>query len=250
MARGRSRGRGRVRIHERDTNDVPILGASIEVQEGHQRSVENTEDHEKKDKTRRDHRNRLKAMYEWWKDEYPEYYSVGVKEMTDADLAIPSNFYHKNKHDLIYTGLNPTMVKAFLASKKIKSNGKTASHSHLRKYHDAILWGAKIANQPLPPSYYMDIEKFLDSFKKETAKAKKEGNTDEHEADPISWTLYQLICGWALKRGNIFVWVWTVLQWNCMARSISIDPLGLHNFTLGDDNIKVKYDSSKSDLEM
>lgn len=49
-------------------------------------------------------------------------------------------FWWKNKHDLIYEGLNIKMVKAFLAHKKMKPNGKTGSHVQLWKYHDAILY--------------------------------------------------------------------------------------------------------------
>jgi hypothetical protein len=51
----------------------------------------------------------------------------------------------KNKYDLVYEGMNVKMVKAFLANKKQKTNGKTSSHVHLRKYNDAILNGAKKA---------------------------------------------------------------------------------------------------------
>jgi hypothetical protein len=77
------------------------------------------------------------------------------------------------------------------------------------------------------------MEKFLNSFKKETVKAKKDGNLDEQEADPISWSLFRLMLGWLLSARNVFVWVYSILQWNCMARSINICILGLHNFRLG-----------------
>ncbi len=42
MARGQSG--GRIRPHERDTDDsVPILGANIQIQEEHSQGVRNTE---------------------------------------------------------------------------------------------------------------------------------------------------------------------------------------------------------------
>jgi hypothetical protein len=48
--------------------------------------------------------------------------------------------------------------------------------------------------------------------------------------------------------GNIVVWTFTVLQWNCMGRSAYIDPLGIHNLGIGAaDSYKIKYDDSKSD---
>jgi hypothetical protein len=50
-----------------------------------------------------------------------------------------------------------------------------------------------------------------------------------------------------LDSGNIFVWVWTIAQWNLMARSKSIDPLALHNMSVSEDHFGVKHDSTKTD---
>jgi hypothetical protein len=54
---------------------------------------------------------------------------------------------------------------------------------------------------------------------------------------------------WAIEQGKIFVWVWTILQWNLMARSISIDPLALHNILICEDHFVICHDSRKSDKE-
>ena len=72
---------------------------------------------------------------------------------------------------------------------------------------------------------------------------------DEDNADPIPWPLFVQICHWALLKGNIFVWVFSVMQWNCLGRSVSIDPLGFHNFQPGVDSIIIQYDNSKADQE-
>lgn len=98
------------------------------------------------------------------------------------------------------------MVKSFLAHKKVKYNGKMSSHVQLCKYNDAVIWGSKSAKEPLPSSYYDEMEKFLASFKKETPSAKN-GMLDEQEADPIMWSLFQMILEWGLKQKNIFLWV-------------------------------------------
>jgi hypothetical protein len=58
-------------------------------------------------------------------------------------------FFWKNSHDLIYTSLNDSLVKAFLAHKKAKPNGNTSSYVQLYKYNDAILYGAQQASQHL-----------------------------------------------------------------------------------------------------
>ena len=70
-------------------------------------------------------------------------------------------------------------------------------------------------------------------FKKETKKAAKVELLDEHEVDPISWTLFEQILNWAIKEGNIYVWVFSIYQWNCMAQSHNIGNLAYHNFKMG-----------------
>ena len=59
--------------------------------------------------------------------------------------------------------------------------------------------------------------------------------------------LFRAILLWAMKLGNIFVWVFSVLQWNCMAPSINLGPLSLHNFRVEVDSIVCCYDSDKKD---
>jgi hypothetical protein len=168
-------------------------------------------------------------------------------KLSEEDRVSLDLFHYKNTHDLIYTGINVQMVKAFWAHKKQKANGNTSSHVQLRKYHDAIMWGSQQAKQLLPRAYYDDIEKFLISYRKETVDAKKEGELDEQEADPISWSPFKLILSWALDTSNICVWSYSILQWNCMARSVNIGSLGFHNFRAGEDHIVCCYDDTKSD---
>ena len=240
--------RGRIRPHERATNDeVAILGANVSVSAEHSASVRATEQKDLTVEVKRNYRNRLKHIYKFWEQSYPEYYEVGVCELTSDELADEDLFFWKNKHDIIYAGLNVQMVKAFLGHKKQKENGKTSSHVQLRKYHDAILWGSKTAKSPLPRSYYEEMDRFLLSFKKETTTAKRDGMLDEQEADPISRTLFRQMLKWALADKNIFVWVFSILQWNCMARSVNIGVLGFHNFRVEEDSVVIKYDKSKND---
>jgi hypothetical protein len=145
------------------------------------------------------------------------------------------------------------MVLAYMAGTKQKdSEGpseKIYSFSHMRKVNDAILFGARTVKKELSTSYYSEMKGFLNSFKKEAADARSRGNMDEKSADPISFSLFRLILTWAIERGNIFVWVWTILQWNLMARSISIDPLALHNISICEDHFVIRHDSTKSDKE-
>ena len=188
------RNTGRIHPHQRDTNnDAPILGANVEILDEHSSSVRQTERMDLEKKSKRDHRNRLKHIYMFWEEKYPDYHAVGVCELTEEELAEGPEgdmYWWKNKHDIMYEGLNVKMVKAFLAHKKKKENGKTCSHVQLQKYYDAVLFGAKKANKHLPQSYYEEMEKFLNAFKKEMAAAKKDEMLDEQDADPISWVLF------------------------------------------------------------
>ena len=245
-----SRGRhGRIRPHERDTNDaVPIIGEDIEVTENHKESVRTTLSNDRERMTRRNYRNRVKEMCMFLRQNYHTYCDAGgTRELTLEEQRNPELYHHNNTVDLKYEGMNIKLILAFFATKKTKPNGKTSSFSHIRKYHDAILYGAEKVKERLPTDYFEEMEKFLNAFKKECAKAKLDGNLDEREADPISWGLFRIILQWALSENNIFVWVFSLLQWGCMARSVSIGVLGFHNFRLGEDNIICRYDKHKSD---
>ena len=246
MASSRPR-RGRIFPHERDTDDVPLIGENIDVPVHLIEAVLETQQHDLGEGTKRDYRNRLKTIYSFWKEHIPDYYAEGVVELSAEEIADKNFYAHENKHDLIYSGLNVKHFIAFLGHVKRKENGKMMSFSGIRKFNDAILFGAKKAKQKLPPSYYYAIGEFLVGYKKETANARQDGQVDEKECDPISWTLFRLILQWALDAGNVFVWVFSLLQWHCMARSVNISTLGLHNIGCGKDHLLVKYDKTKKD---
>ena len=138
MARGR--GGGRIRPNERETNDnAAILGANLEIQVEHSQGVRDMEQRGLDLTTKRNYRNRIKEIYTFFAKNYSEYHSVGVRELSEEDQTDPDSYFWKNTHDLIYTGINVRMVKAFLAhNKKHQVNGKTSSHVQLHKYSDAI----------------------------------------------------------------------------------------------------------------
>lgn len=250
MPRGQSG--GRIRVTDRDTNnDAPIIGGDIEITAAHRANVRETRKKATKDKTRREHMNRIKTYMEWIDENYPEYAEKGgIVELTEEELGNEELFFHKNTRDLKYTGFNTAIFEAFLGVKKTKDSGACSSHTQVRKFVDAVKFGSKQRKQPLPGEFYLRTESYLAEFAKEVAEAKEKGNVDERASDPITTPLYRHILNWAISSNCVFLWVWTVLQWNCMARAINIDPLGLHNFRRGQsDSIAVKYDSTKPDQE-
>lgn len=199
---------------------------------------------------RRNYCQQLARIIRFWKAEDVAYYRVGVKEVAADDLQSPQKYFFNGhfKEDLVYAGLNEQFVLHFLVSSKAKANGKLKSVEDIRKYKDVIMWGATVAGERLPTSFYEMIDTFLNGYKKEWTQAKKKGNVEEVSADPIPMPVYKLLLKWALDSNNIMAWYWTIAQWNFMARSASIDPLHFKNFTLGVDSIVGKYDdSSKAD---
>jgi hypothetical protein len=213
----------------------------------------------KKRKTMIEHRNRIKHIYKFWIQNCPEYAYTDDTRTTllrivniaeEQQKQERRSFQYKNMHDLVYRGINIQYVKAFLAQKKKKENGNTCSFVHIPKYHNAIIFGTERVGVALTPSYLLEMKKFLASFLKEMKQTKVMGELDEDNAKPIPWSLFVQICHWSLLSGNLFVWVFSVMQWwNYLGRSVSIDPLGFHNFCPGVDSIIIKYDSSKSDQE-
>jgi hypothetical protein len=212
---------GRMFPHERDTNDVvPILGDNIEVAENFQEQYNETHALSMSDKNQKDYRARLVRVATYWKENCEEYYQVGVREIGEDEQNDASRFFYSGlyKLDLKYTGLNYKFVLEFLMNTKTKKNRRLTSNQDIRKYKDAILWGATIAGEQLPTKFYEEIDnKYLASYKKLVIDAKKKGTIDETAADPITVTLYQGILRWAVEANNAFVWFWTLCQWNCMA---------------------------------
>ena len=94
---------------------------------------------------------------------------------------------------------------------KIRPGGKHYGFEHVRKYHDSILYCAKLAKVDLPRGYASEMKAFLKTLKKEKATAKREGQIDEQDADEIPWTLFEAICNWALASGNVMVWCSTAV---------------------------------------
>ena len=106
-----------------------------------------------------------------------------------------------------------------------------------------------MAGESVPTSFHKEVEHFLKAYKRLEAKERKDGNVDEMSADPIPFSLYLLILEWAISSNNIFVWYWSLCQWNNMPRMANIDPLAFYNYTVGSDSIKCKYDDAKADKE-
>ena len=88
---------GRIRVHQRRTDDAtPLIGGVIALQVHHTTVITTTWDKYMTDKCRKDYRNRIKRFIEWFKVSYPSYYDEGTRDLSPEELADPSNVYHTN----------------------------------------------------------------------------------------------------------------------------------------------------------
>ena len=162
-----------------------LIGDDLNLTEHEQQAIQETKEFEKKMKTRQDHRNRIKKIYEWLQKNHPKYFFAhdssgrimteadgsfklyGVRKVTREDTI--RNFHNNNSYDLIYSKIGVRFILAFLADEKMAAgkNGHPCSHVHLRKYHNAITFGAEQAGETLPKSYTVEMKKFLASYRKE-----------------------------------------------------------------------------------
>ena len=169
MASRRTRGTGgRILPHERDVNNlVPIMGAEFTDLGDNYTFVQRDastwyEGYNPERLLATQHQSR-----KVWGEHYPEYYPVGTRDVPAEDLEDQRKFFYgRYKKDLVYKGLNVKYFIKFLMAIKKKENGHFLSFTDLRKYKDAILWAASMAEERLPTTFYEEIEKFLKGYKK------------------------------------------------------------------------------------
>ena len=116
------------------------------------------------DGTRRNYRSHISRIIKYFQENFPEYHQIGVRQLTQEEVADRTRYHFNYREDLIYTGLNVQFFMYFLSSTDKRSDGKLKSHEDIRKYRDAILWGSKIAGQHLPSSFYDSMEVYLTAY--------------------------------------------------------------------------------------
>lgn len=203
------------------------------------------------EKTKRNYRNRIQRIILFWKEEFPTYYNDGVRKNTSKEMADPKLFfYNKYSEDIVYETLNVNLVLEFLGSAKYKVNqdgttdGKTVGYDNLRKYRDALVFGASVRGARLPVSF-QEVSSFLSSYRLESAEARKLGNVVETKSDPIPSQVLKYILKWCVEDGNLTAFFWTQCQWNCMERCVAMDKLAFGNFSIQDDAHAIALDENK-----
>ena len=223
---------GRIHAGERDEdggNDTSTnnneISQAYEIRPEHIVRIAATADHAVKDATRKDYRNRLCRMINWCVAQYPQFATTSICQILENDANDTTKHFYNQTHDFMYNKIDPEIIKAFMSTIQTENEdgtGKTRSFSHVRKFHDAILFGACEQRTILPHIYHQEMKKYINSFQKESIQAKRKGNTDEMDADPMQFELYSKLCAWTVDSGDMFAWVYLVILWNCMGRSGSV----------------------------
>ena len=148
--------------------------------------------------TIRENNLRLLRMITWENENYSRCANNVVIKLTREQIK-NTDLYYRSTHNFKYDELDADLIKAFLSANKVKSvdsEGTEAFYSfdNIRKFKDAILFGAKRAKVMLSGQFRVDINSYIESWKKENQKAKKDGKVSEQEADPILFPLYSTIC--------------------------------------------------------
>lgn len=162
--------------------------------------------------------------------------------------------------DIVWHNLPVTLVKAYLSTdmmrykhtkaRVLKRTDDGRPLFNCRDYPSKFVCSIKFCNKMVggefSPKFLFEIGQYLHVSKRSYTKAKKEGQTEEHSADPIPWSLLYRICEYAVAGGLVLLWTMSLLQWNCIGRVKNIGELQLSNFTLHEDCIGVTYDDTKT----
>ena len=89
----------------------------VEVCAEHVHVLNVTKTKESAPETHKAHRRRLKILMNWWMTNYPDYFEVGTRLLSQEERQDPMKFYHTSDRDIIYEGLRVNMVTAFMAAK-------------------------------------------------------------------------------------------------------------------------------------
>ena len=178
-----------------------------------QQLIHETEKHHLSDNCRRNHRHRIKRMTEFWKqsDNVPNSCVQKVVRVVPPDECNnASNWFCANrpwvgpfKEDLHCGNMSSDCHKAFLGEVKIKDDGDCRSADDMRKFRDAIMWGAKTAKQFTPSMFCGDIKTFHKACREKHTNAGKKGDAQDTAADPVTLALDKKLLEWSLDWNDI-----------------------------------------------
>ena len=94
---GRTRG-GRLHVsHQKVDDETPIIGEAMKISSEHVNLVIETKRNESAVQTVRDHRNREGHYIEFLRKNYPDYYEIGTRDITEEEHNDPMLFFYKEQ---------------------------------------------------------------------------------------------------------------------------------------------------------
>ena len=134
--------------------------SKLKILDNHAKAVIETEKYIQTVATVRSHNLKIMKMIEWVQKNYKSYAKTVVIKLTSEQMK-NKDLYYKSTHDFKYNILEADMVKAYLSANKIKSidvNGRETYYSfdYIRKFKDAILFGAKRARKIFLKSFRLN----------------------------------------------------------------------------------------------
>ena len=152
--------------------DENIIDVNIELTDTDINAVNETQSHLMSQKCRNDYCNRIMAFIRWLHDKYPAYYEQGVVELSNEEKADRVNYGTGvvQTHDLVYDRINCELLKAFISCKRYKANGNEYGYDNMRKYVNAVVYGASRKRQSLPQNFRVQMKPFMDSLKQGCSK--------------------------------------------------------------------------------
>lgn len=117
--------------------------SDVTLRTDHFAALRETEDFERSVKCVRSHNQNITKIIDWIKTSYPDAYESMTRPLTTDEMA-DQKLYYKGTRDFIYSNVNSGVIKAFIASHKVKETTDEGRDMHygydtLRKYHDAVL---------------------------------------------------------------------------------------------------------------
>ena len=99
-------------------DDVPILGSGLvpAVDDLLSNAVHATISQGMNHAICRDYRNRIGRIIQFLKENFIEYYQVGIRALTPEAIGDERRYHFNKKEDLIYSGLNVQFLILFLSS--------------------------------------------------------------------------------------------------------------------------------------
>ena len=154
---------------------------NVPIKEDHLKMAHNTLSHDRKVEVKRNLRNRIKSIIVWIEKEYFEHSRHVVFELTPEELNDPTRYYWKNKKDLYYNRLSHTVFQAYLAchNKYPNDPGRHYTYSQMRKYYDALLYGAEQSRRYLTIEFTIQMYNYYICLAKEKNKRETRRKPDD-----------------------------------------------------------------------